>query len=148
MTEPAIPAEKVNRVRILQAEIEQLQMNLNAIEQQSALISRAISSLTDAIVTQNELKNKMPGDEILIPIGGSNHILCTVKDPQKTYVSLGSGITLETDLKSSEERNKTQVESLEGSLKQLQTQYSTFAQHIDGRRQELLEIAQKYQILE
>ena len=148
MTEPAIPAEKINRIRILQAEIEQLQMNLNAIEQQSALISRALSSLNDAIVTQNELKNKVPGDEILIPIGGSNHILCTVKDPQKTYISLGSGITLETDLKSSEERNKTQIESLENSLKQLQTQYSTFDQHIDERRQELFEIAQKYQILE
>ncbi len=147
MTQPVMTDEVVNRVKILQEEIDQLQISLEAIEQQIGLISRVISSLSDAINTQNELKNKNPGEELLVPIGGSNYILCTVKDPKNTFVSIGSGISLHTDLTNSEKRNKIQIENLEKNITQLQEQYSQFSQMLNNRRQELLKIAQKYQIL-
>ncbi len=147
MAQPAMTEEVINRVKILQEETDQLQINLNAIEQQSGLISQVIGSLNDAISTQKELKNKKPGDEVLIPIGGSNHILCAIKDPNNVFVSIGSGITLHTDLESSEERNSKQIENLNNSINQLQTQYSQFNQMLNDRRQELLRIAQQYQLL-
>lgn len=147
MSKSIIPNDIVSKVKYLQEEIDQLQTNVGAIEQQINLIYRVNSSLHDAIHTQNELKMKKPGDEILVPIGGSNHILCTIKDPQKTFISLGSGVTLLTQLKDSEERNKSQIENLENGIKQLQEQYSQLSQKMNSRRQELLEIAQKYQIL-
>ena len=78
MSQPAMTNEALNRVKILQQEIEQLQGNLGTIEQQIGLISRVLNSLNDAIITQEELKNKKPGDDILVPIGGSNYILCTI----------------------------------------------------------------------
>ncbi len=147
MSKSAIPNEVISRVKDLQENIDQLQTNIAAIEQQVNLIYRAMSSLNDAIKTQNELKTKKPGDELLIPIGGSNLILCSIKDPQKTYISLGSGITLHTDLINSEERNKSQIENLENSMKQLQEQHSQLSQNLNSHRQELLTIVQKYQIL-
>ncbi|MHA1968878.1 MAG: prefoldin subunit alpha [Candidatus Hodarchaeales archaeon] len=147
MAQPTMTEEVVNRVKILQEELDQLQVSLNAIEQQTGLISRVISSLSDAINIQKELKNKKPGDEVLIPIGGSNHILCSIKDPNNTFVSIGSGITLHTDLESSEGRNNKQIENLNSNLNQLQTQYSQFSQMLDDRRQELMKIAQQYQLL-
>ena len=147
MAQPAMTEEVINRVKILQEETDQLQISLNAIEQQSGLISQVIGSLNDAISTQKELKNKKPGDEVLIPIGGSNHILCAIKDPNNIFVSIGSGITLHTDLVSSEERNSKQIENLNNSINQLQTQYSQFNQMLNDRRQELLRIAQQYQLL-
>ncbi len=109
MSTPTIPDEVLSRVRNLQEEIDQLQASINAIEQQSNLISSAISTLNDSIKTQIELKSKEPGDEILVPIGGSNFILCAIKDPQQTFISLGSGVTLLTELEDSEERNKNQI---------------------------------------
>jgi prefoldin alpha subunit len=147
MSNSTMPDEVISRVKNLQENIDQFQANIAAIEQQVNLIYRAISSLNDAIKTQNELKTKKPGDEILIPIGGSNLILCTIKEPKKTYISLGSGITLHTDLMDSEERNKTQIENLEQSMKQLQEQYTQLSQKLTSNRQELLKIAQQYQIL-
>lgn len=147
MAQPAMTEEVINRVKILQEETDQLQISLNAIEQQSGLISQVIGSLNDAISTQKELKDKKPGDEVLIPIGGSNHILCAIKDPKNIFVSIGSGITLHTDLESSEERNSKQIENLNNSINQLQTQYSQFNQMLNDRRQELLRIAQQYQLL-
>ena len=147
MAQPAMTEEVINRVKILQEETDQLQISLNTIEQQSGLISQVIGSLNDAISTQKELKNKKPGDEVLIPIGGSNHILCAIKDPHNIFVSIGSGITLHTDLESSEERNSKQIENLNNSINQLQTQYSQFSQMLNDRRQELLRIAQQYQLL-
>lgn len=147
MAQRAMTEEVINRVKILQEETDQLQISLNAIEQQSGLISQVIGSLNDAISTQKELKNKKPGDEVLIPIGGSNHILCAIKDPNNIFVSIGSGITLHTDLESSEERNSKQIENLNNSINQLQTQYSQFNQMLNDRRQELLRIAQQYQLL-
>ncbi len=147
MAQPAMTEEVINRVKILQEETDQLQISLNAIEQQSGLISQVIGSLNDAISTQKELKNKKPGDEVLIPIGGSNHILCAIKDPHNIFVSIGSGITLHTDLVSSEERNSKQIENLNNSINQLQTQYSQFNQMLNDRRQELLRIAQQYELL-
>ena len=148
MSQPAMTDEALNRVKILQQEIEQLQGNLGAIEQQIGLISRVLSSLNDAIITQEELKNKKPGDDILVPIGGSNYILCTIKDPNNTFISIGSGISLHTELLNSEKRNKAQIENLGQNVNQLQEQYTQFNQMLDSRRQELLQIAQQYQILE
>ncbi|MFX1285384.1 MAG: prefoldin subunit alpha [Promethearchaeota archaeon] len=147
MSNSTIPDEVLNQVRNIQVEIDQLQANVSAIEQQMSLIYRVISSLNDAIKTQNELKSKKPGDKILIPIGGSNLILCAIEDPQKTYISLGSGVTLLTELEDSKDRNKSQVENLEKSINQLQEQHSQLSQKLNLHRQELLEIAQKYQIL-
>ncbi len=147
MSQPAMTDEALNRVKILQQEIEQLQGNLGVIEQQIGLISRVLSSLNDAIITQEELKNKKPGDDILVPIGGSNYILCTIKDPNNTFISIGSGISLHTELLNSEKRNKAQIENLDQNVTQLQKQYTQFNQMLNNRRQELLQIAQQYQIL-
>ncbi len=144
MSQPAMTDEALNRVKILQQEIEQLQGNLGVIEQQIGLISRVLSSLNDAIITQEELKNKKPGDDILVPIGGSNYILCTIKDPNNTFISIGSGISLHTELLNSENRNKAQIENLGQNVNQLQEQYTQFNQMLDSRRQELLQIAQQY----
>lgn len=147
MSQPAMTNEALNRVKILQQEIEQLQGNLGAIEQQIGLISRVLNSLNDAIITQEELKNKKPGDDILVPIGGSNYILCTIKEPNNTFISIGSGISLHTEIINSEKRNKAQIENLDQNVNQLQEQYTQFNQMLNSRRQELLQIAQQYQIL-
>ncbi|MFX0050648.1 MAG: prefoldin subunit alpha [Candidatus Hodarchaeota archaeon] len=148
MANPTMTEEDINRIRVLQAEIDQLQININAIEQQTALISSAISSINDAITTQKVLKTKKPGDEILVPIGGNNYILCSVKEPKKTFISLGSGISLLTDRESSEERNIKHTENLEDSIKQLHSQYTKFSQILNERRQEFFQIAQKLQLTE
>jgi prefoldin subunit 5 len=50
-----VPPETMNRVQVLQAEIEQLQSSLSAIEQQTSLIRGAINSLESALITQREL---------------------------------------------------------------------------------------------
>jgi prefoldin alpha subunit len=142
-----ITNEVVTKIRTLQYENDQLQLQLSAIEQQLTLISRTIDSINDAIKTQQELKNAKPGDEILIPIGGSNLLLCTVKDPDTAFISVGSGISLQITQELSEEKNKNQVTKLEQSLKQLQNNYVQLAQALEGRRQELVQLAQKYQIV-
>ena len=147
MSQPAMTDEALNRIKILQQEIEQLQGNLGTIEQQIGLISRVLSSLNDAIITQEELKNKKTGDDILVPIGGSNYILCTIKEPNNTFISIGSGISLHTEILNSEKRNKAQIENLDQNVNQLQEQYTQFNQMLNSRRQELLQIAQQYQIL-
>ena len=148
MSNSTISDEVLNQVKNLQEEIDQLQANIGAIEQQMTLIYRVINSLNDAIKTQSELKSKKPGDKILVPVGGSNLILCTIKDPKKTFISLGSGITLLTELENSKNRNKSQIANLENSIKQLQEQHSQLSQKLNLQRQELLQIAQKYQILQ
>ena len=148
MSSSTLPDEVLNQVKNLQIEIDQLQSNIGAIEQQMTLIYRVINSLNDAIKTQSELKSKKPGDKILVPIGGSNLILCTIKDSQKTLMSLGSGITLQTEIENSKNRNKSQIENLENSIKQLQEQHSQLSQKLNLQRRELLQIAQKYQILQ
>ncbi len=148
MSSSTLPDEVLNQVKNLQIEIDQLQSNIGAIEQQMTLIYRVINSLNDAIKTQSELKSKKPGDKILVPIGGSNLILCAIKDSQKTFMSLGSGITLQTEIENSKNRNKSQIENLENSIKQLQEQHSQLSQKLNLQRRELLQIAQKYQILQ
>ena len=142
-----ITKEVITQIRTLQYENDQLQLQLSAIEQQLTLISRAIDSLNDAINTQQELKNTTPGDEILVPIGGSNLILCTVKDPGTAFISIGSGISHQITQDLSEEKNRNQVSNLEQSVKQLQNNYVQLAQTLEGRRQELTQLTQKYQIV-
>ena len=140
--------EVVRRVQVLQAEIDQLQMNLNAIEQQIELVSRAINSLESAIAIQNELEDKKEGDSMLIPIGGSNLIHCTVKDPNNVYISLGAGITTQISIEEAITRNKDQVKNLVSSINNLQNHFSQNSQAINTKRQELIQLAQQYQILD
>ncbi|NHJ02190.1 MAG: prefoldin subunit alpha [Candidatus Heimdallarchaeota archaeon] len=142
-----ISSDIVNRIRELQNEIEQLQTNLNAIEQQMVLLSRAIGSINDSINTQNILKTKNKGDHIMVPIGGSSSILCTVDEPYNVIVSLGSGISLKSTLQEAEERSKNQLENLESSRKKIQEQYSQFVNLLNERRQELLLLGQQHGLI-
>ncbi len=140
--------EVVKRVQVLQSEIEQIQINMNAIEQQTNLVTRAVNSLESAITTQKELEGKKEGDDILIPIGGSNLIHCTIKDPEKVYISLGAGISTQTSVKEALSRNENQIKNLQSSIQNLQEQFSQLSQMVNIRRQELLQLAQQYQILD
>ena len=142
-----VPPETMNRVQVLQAEIEQLQASLSAIEQQISLISRAMNSLESALVTQRELEGKKTGDDILIPIGGSNLVLCTIKDPENILLSLGSGVTKRTTLVEAMNRNNQQLESLKSNIEKFQSQFAQFSQMVNVRRQELIQIAQQYQLV-
>ena len=142
-----VPPETMNRIQVLQAEIEQLQTSLSAIEQQSSLISGAINSLESALVTQRELEGKKTGDDILIPIGGSNLVLCTVKDPDHVFLSLGSGVTKRTTLAEAVTRNKQQLENLKTNIDKFQSQFTQFSQMVNVRRQELMQIAQQHQLV-
>ena len=45
MATPNLPPGILQRVQVLQAEIEQLQLSINAIEQQISLINRAMNSV-------------------------------------------------------------------------------------------------------
>ncbi len=147
MATPNLPPGILQRVQVLQAEIEQLQLSINAIEQQISLINRAMNSVDGSILTQEELEGKKSGDDILIPIGGSNYIRCSVKDPEKVYISLGSGISRQTTLKEAISRNKEQLSSLNSNMKQLREQFNQFSQMLNIKRTELVKIAQDYQIL-
>jgi prefoldin alpha subunit len=147
MSTSNLTPEVLKQVQLLQTEIEQLQMNLNTLEQQTALINNAIGSLEGSIAIQEELQSKTSGDEILLPIGGSNLILCTIKDPENVFFSLGSGITKKTTVKNAVDRNKSQIETLNSSIKKIQEQYSQFSLMLEERRQELVKIAQEHQIL-
>ncbi|MCK4848201.1 MAG: prefoldin subunit alpha [Candidatus Heimdallarchaeota archaeon] len=142
-----VPPETMNRVQVLQAEIEQLQASLSAIEQQTSLISGAINSLESALITQRELESKKTGDDILIPIGGSNLVLCTVKDPDHIFLSLGSGVTKRTTLTEAITRNKKQLENLKSNIDKFESQFTQFSQMVNVRRQELIQIAQQYQLV-
>ena len=142
-----VPPETMNRVQVLQAEIEQLQTSLSAIEQQISLISRAMNSLESALVTQRELESKKTGDEVLIPIGGSNLVLCTIKDPDNIFLSLGSGVTKRTTLAEAITMNIQQLESLKSNIEKFQSQFTQFSQMVNVRRQELVQIAQQYQLV-
>jgi len=142
-----VPPETMNRIQILQAEIEQLQASLSAIEQQTTLIARAINSLESALITQRELEGKKIGDDILIPIGGSNLVLCTVKDPDNIFLSLGSGVTKQATLKEAVTRNNQQLENLKSNIDKFQSQFTQFSQMVDVRRQELMQIAQQYRLV-
>ena len=142
-----VPPETMNRVQVLQAEIEQLQASLSAIEQQISLISRAMNSLESALVTQRELESKKTGDEVLIPIGGSNLVLCTIKDPDNIFLSLGSGVTKRTTLAEAITMNIQQLESLKSNIEKFQSQFTQFSQMVNVRRQELVQIAQQYQLV-
>ena len=142
-----VPPETMNRVQVLQAEIEQLQASLSAIEQQTSLISGAINSLESALITQRELESKKTGDDILIPIGGSNLVLCTIKDPDHIFLSLGSGVTKRTTLTEAITRNKEQLENLKSNIDKFKSQFTQFSQMVNVRRQELIQIAQQYQLV-
>jgi len=142
-----VPPETMNRVQVLQAEIEQLQASLSAIEQQNTLITGAINSLEGALMTQRELEGKKSGEDILIPIGGSNLVLCTVKDPDHIFLSLGSGITKRTTLTEAIIRNNQQLENLKSNIEKFQSQFTQFSQMVNVRRQELIQIAQQYQLV-
>ena len=147
MSTANLSPDVLQRVQILQTEMEQLQLNYTALEQQIAIINNAIGSLENAVSIQEELKDKKTGDEVLIPIGGSNLILCTVKDPNNVYLSIGAGITEKTSLENAVNKNKAQIENFSTSIKRIQEQTNNFAHMIEERRTELLEIAKKYQIM-
>jgi prefoldin alpha subunit len=147
MSEAPLNEEALTNIRTLQAEIEQIQASLNTLEQQLSLVNTAIGTLRDALSTQEELKLKKSGDEILIPFGGSNSVMCRIENPQEIFVSLGSGISLRTSLEDSQKRTQSQLENIQNSFKQLNNQYIQFSNLLSSKRENLVNLAQKYGVL-
>ncbi|WP_455143335.1 prefoldin subunit alpha [Candidatus Hodarchaeum mangrovi] len=148
MAQAPLTEEVLNKIRTLQAEIDQIQASLGTIEQQLAILGNAIESLQDAINIHDVLKTKVSGDEILIPIGGACYIRCRIEDPNEIFLSLGSGVSMETDLQIAKTRTLNQMENIQKSSVQLQNQYSQFSQLLETKRENLVTLAQQYGIIQ
>ncbi len=75
-------------------ELEIAEVSANYLKQSLDLLNTMIGDLLLSKDTLNELKTKKPGDEMLVPIGGSAFIRAKVEDVDSTIVGIGSGIFL------------------------------------------------------
>ena len=148
MTQAPLTEEVLNKIRTLQAEIDQIQANLSTIEQQLAILGNAVESLQDATDIHDVLKTKVSGDEILIPIGGACFIRCRIENPNEIFLSLGSGVSIETDLENAKTRTLTQIDNIQKSSTQLQNQYSQYSQLLETKRDNLVTLAQQYGLIQ
>lgn len=75
-------------------ELEIAEVSANYLKQSLDLLNTMIGDLLLSKDTLNELKTKKPGDELLVPIGGSAFIRAKIEDVNSTIVGIGSGVFL------------------------------------------------------
>jgi len=61
--------------------LEYLKEQIVALKEQSEILELAVKEHNQAIETLKDFENLDKNNEILIPIGGSHLVLCTIKDP-------------------------------------------------------------------
>ena len=146
MSKPIIPENVLQELRLLQEEIDQLQYNISTLEQQKGIIESAILQVHDSLNIQESLTNKKAGDDILVPIGGTNFLKCTIKDPKNVFVSIGSGVSIYTATDDAKSRNKIRIENLKINSQKLHSMQMKFLEQQNQKKQQAIKIAQQYSL--
>jgi len=85
-------------VRVLVAQLQQLEAEARAYEQQIDVVNFTMQEIDNAISAIEALSKPEVGKETLIPIGASSFVYGTIPQTSRIIIGLGSAVSAEVDV--------------------------------------------------
>lgn len=133
MASPARTKEE-EELRRLSAELRYFEQTADAMQQRLNMMNAAMTDLTYANMTLEELAQEKEGAELLIPIGGSGYIKAKLAGTDKIIVGLGAGVSVEKTLPEAKTIVKERLDEMEKTQASAQQQLSQVAERISQGR--------------
>ena len=101
------------------------------------MLNAALSDLTYASMTLENIEQEKENAEMLVPIGGSSYLSVKLADANKVVIGLGAGVSVEKTLPEAKIIVKERIEELQKTQVSAQQQLSQIAERINQDRQRM-----------
>jgi prefoldin alpha subunit len=132
---------KINKeeeeLRKLSVEMRFLEQTAETLQQRVSMINAAMTDLTYANMTLEDLEKEKEDAELLVPIGGSSYVKTKLANPDKVVVGLGAGVSVEKTLQEAKAIVKERLDELQKTMLSAQQQFAQVAERINADRDRL-----------
>jgi len=126
--------EELNRLSV---EMRFLEQTAETLQQRIGMINAAITDLTYANMTLENMEKEKDDAELLVPIGGSSYIKVKLASNDTVIVGMGAGVSVEKTLPEAKQVVKERLDELEKTMNSAQQQFAQVAQRINTGRSQL-----------
>jgi prefoldin alpha subunit len=132
--------EELNRLSV---EMRYLEQTAETLQQRIGMINAAITDLSYANLTLENMENEKENAELLVPIGGSSYIKVKLASSDTVIVGMGAGVSVEKTLPEAKAIVKERLDELERTMNSAQQQFAQVAQRINAGRSQLQSLLAK-----
>jgi prefoldin alpha subunit len=124
-------------VRKLGMQLRYFEQTADNMQQRLSMLNAALSDLTYASMTLENIEQEKENAEMLVPIGGSSYLSVKLADANKMVIGLGAGVSVEKTLPEAKIIVKERIEELQKTQVSAQQQLSQIAERINQDRQRM-----------
>lgn len=130
-------SKEEEELRKLSVEMRFLEQTAETLQQRISMINAAMTDLTYANMTLEDVEQEKEDAELLVPIGGSSYIKVKLANPDKVVVGMGAGVSIEKTLPEAKAIVKERLDELEKTMAAAQQQFAQVADRINADRNRL-----------
>ena len=124
-------------LRKLSIEMRYLEQTAETLQQRISIMNAAMTNLTYANMSLDELEKEKENADLLVPIGGGSYIKVKLANTNTVVVGIGSGVSIEKTLPEAKAIVKERLSELEKTMTSAQQQFAQVAQRINAGRNRL-----------
>jgi prefoldin alpha subunit len=132
---------KINKeeeeLRKLSVEMRFLEQTAETLQQRINMMNAAMTDLTYANMTLEDVEKEKEDAELLVPIGGSSYVKAKLANPDKVVVGMGAGVSVEKTLQEAKAIAKERLDELEKTMVSAQQQFAQVADRLNADRDRL-----------
>jgi prefoldin alpha subunit len=130
-------SKEEEELRKLSVEMRFLEQTAETLQQRISMMNAAMTDLTYANMTLEDVEKEKEDAELLVPIGGSAYVKAKLANPDKVVVGLGAGVSVEKTLQEAKAIVKERLGELEKTMVSAQQQFAQVADRINADRDRL-----------
>jgi len=130
-------SKEEEELRKLSVEMRFLEQTAETLQQRISMMNAAMTDLTYANMTLEDIEKEKEDAELLVPIGGSAYVKAKLANPDKVVVGLGAGVSVEKPLQEAKTIVKERLDELEKAMASAQQQFAQVADRINADRNRL-----------
>jgi prefoldin alpha subunit len=130
-------SKEEEELRKLSVEMRFLEQTAETLQQRISMVNAAMTDLTYADMTLEDLEKEKEDAELLVPIGGSSYIKAKLANPDKVVVGLGAGVSVEKTLQEAKAIVKERLDDLQKTMVSAQQQFAQVADRLNTDRDRL-----------
>jgi prefoldin alpha subunit len=126
-------------MRQAMAAMEAYKAQMEAMNEQGQLLQMSLEDYSRAHDTLEALAKGKPGDEMLMPVGGSSYVYATIARSDRVLVGVGTGVTVEKPVEEAVATAKARLEEIMDAMKKVSESRTV----IEAKMQQLTQILQQ-----
>jgi len=130
----ATPSGDEQELQKLSMELRYFEQTAENLQQRLGMLNAAVSDLSYANMTLENMEKEKENAELMVPIGGGNYISAKLSTPDKVVVGMGAGVSIEKTLAEAKAIVKERIEELQKTQVSAQQQLTQIAERINSDR--------------